>query len=163
MVPPIKIGEQYALKEDILTMFASMTRDPRTMILDIKARLAACRIAQRRIVDLIEQKGVEFFVGALRRILAVTAEAAKKRVGLLNDGVFRQPWFMDTVGTEPALTKINITMAKKGETIKLRFEDTTPLFPDKPLNTFFQGIIGLAMVYFCGWFLPRPARQQRPS
>jgi acetone carboxylase alpha subunit len=152
LVPPIKVGERYALKEDILNMFAAMNRDPRTMILDIKARLAACRIAQRRIVELIELRGVEFFVGSLRRILAVTAEAAKKKVGRLNDGIFRQPRFMDTIGTEPALTKIDISMEKKGETINLRFEDTTPMLPDKPLNTFFQGIIGLAMVYFCGWF-----------
>jgi acetophenone carboxylase len=27
------------------------------------------------------------------------------------------------------------------------------MLPDKPMNSFFQGIIGLAMVYFCGWFL----------
>lgn len=152
LAPPIKIGENYALKEDILNMFAAMNRDPRTMILDIKARLAACRIAQRRIVELIDQKGLDFFVGALRRILTVTAEAAKKKVRLLNDGVFRQPRFMDTVGPEPALTKIDITLTKKDDKIKFTFKDTTPMLPDKPLNTFFQGIIGLAMVYFCGWF-----------
>ncbi|MCK4783079.1 MAG: hydantoinase B/oxoprolinase family protein [Desulfobacteraceae bacterium] len=152
LVPPIKIGENYALKEDILNMFSAMNRDPRTMILDIKARLAACRIAQRRIVELIDQKGLEFFAGALRRILTVTAEAAKKKVRLLNDGVFRQPRFMDTVGPEPALTKIDITLTKEGDRIKFTFKDTTPMLPDKPLNTFFQGIIGLAMVYFCGWF-----------
>ena len=153
LVPPLKIGENFALKEDILAMFSAMTRDPRTMILDIKARLAACRIAQRRIIDLLDQKGNEFFIGALRKILGVTAEAAKKRVGQLNDGVFRQPRFMDTVGPEAALVKLNVTMSKKGDRIKLSFEDTSPLFPDKPLNTYFQGIIGLAMVYFCGWFL----------
>ncbi len=153
LAPPIKVGENYALKEDILTMFSAMNRDPRTMILDIKARLAACRIAQRRIVELIDQKGVEFFTGALRKILSVTALAAKKKVSRLNDGVFRQPRFMDTVGTETALTKINITMTKRKDKIKFSFEDTTPMLPDKPLNTFFQGIIGLSMVYFCGWFL----------
>jgi acetophenone carboxylase len=152
LVPPIKIGENYTLKEDLLNMFAAMNRDPRTMILDIKARLAASRIAQRRIVELIDQKGVEFFVGALRRILTVTSEAAKKKVRRLHDGVFRQPRFMDTVGPEPALTKIDITLTKKYDTIKFTFKDTTPMLPDKPLNTFFQGIIGLAMVYFCGWF-----------
>ena len=151
-VPPLKVGENYALKEDILTMFAAMTRDPRTMILDIKARLAACRIAQRRIVELIEQKGVRFFLGALRKILTVTAEAAKRKVSLLHDGTFRQPRFMDTVGTEESLTKVNITLTKKGDKLTLSFEDTTPMLPDKPLNTYFQGIIGLAMVYFCGWF-----------
>ncbi len=152
LVPPIKVGENYTLKEDLLNMFAAMNRDPRTMILDIKARLAASRIAQRRIVELIDQKGFDFFVGALRRILTVTSEAAKKKVSLLNDGVFRQPRFMDTVGPEPALTKIDITLTKKGDTIKFTFKDTTPMLPDKPLNTYFQGIIGLAMVYFCGWF-----------
>ncbi|MBI5585359.1 MAG: hydantoinase B/oxoprolinase family protein [Deltaproteobacteria bacterium] len=153
LVPPLKIGENFALKEDILTMFASMTRDPRTMILDIKARLAASRIAQRRIVKFIEQKGRAFFVGALRRVLRVTGEAARKKVSRLNDGVFRQPRFMDTVGPEAALVKLDITLTKRGDRIKLTFEDTSPLFPDKPMNTYFQGIIGLAMVYFCGWFL----------
>jgi len=30
---------------------------------------------------------------------------------------------------------------QKGDKIKLSFKDTTPLLPDKPINTFFQGII----------------------
>jgi acetophenone carboxylase len=60
---------------------------------------------------------------------------------------------MDTVGAAEALTKINLTVVKKGDKIKLVFDDTTPMLPDKPLNSFFQGIIGMAMVYFCGWFL----------
>ncbi len=152
LVPPIKIGEKYALKEDLLGMFAAMTRDPRTLILDIKARLAACRIAQRRIVEQIDRKGVPFFIGGLRRILTVTAEAAKSKVSRLNDGVFRQPRFMDTVGPEPALTKIGLTVTKRGDKIRFTFEDTTPMLTDKPMNSFFQGIIGLSMVYFCGWF-----------
>lgn len=152
LVPPLKVGENYALKEDVLTMFAAMTRDPRTMILDIKARLAASRIAQRRIVELIDQKGADFFIGALRRILKVTAEAARRKVKTLNDGVFRQPRFMDTVGAEAKLVKINITLTKKDDRIVLNFKDTSPMLPDKPINTFFQGIIGLCMVYFCGWF-----------
>jgi N-methylhydantoinase B/oxoprolinase/acetone carboxylase alpha subunit len=152
LVPPLKVGENYALKEDILSMFSAMTRDPRTMILDIKARLAACRISQRRIVDLIDEKGVGFFKGSLRRILTVTGEAARKKVSLLNDGIYRQPRFMDTVGIAPGLTKIDITMEKRGETLRFSFKDTSPMLPDLPLNTYFQGIIGLSMVYFCGWF-----------
>lgn len=152
LVPPMKIGENYNIREDVLNMFAHMVRDPRTLILDIKARLAACRISQRRIIDFVEKKGVSFFVGALRKILVDTAEAARKKVAELPDGTFRQPVFMDTVGSEPALIKINIEMEKKGDKIKLKLHDTSPMIADKPLNTFFQGIIGLTMVYFCGWF-----------
>ncbi|HJP36945.1 MAG TPA: hydantoinase B/oxoprolinase family protein, partial [Gammaproteobacteria bacterium] len=33
LIPPIKIGENRELKEDVLNMLAAMTRDPRTMVL----------------------------------------------------------------------------------------------------------------------------------
>ena len=152
-IPPMKIGENFSLKEDVLNMFAAMTRDPRTMILDIKARLAAARIAERRIIELIKQKGVSFFLGALRRILNVTAEAAKKKVRMINDGIYRQVHFIDSDGPKATLIKISLTAVKKGDKIRLEFDDTSPILPDRPMNTFFQGIIGLSMVYFCGWFL----------
>ncbi len=151
--PPLKIGENYALREDILVMFANTVRDPRTLILDTKARLAACRIAQRRIVDIVEKKGVDFFKGGLRKIMLDTAEAARKRVAELPDGIYRQPRFMDTVGTEAALIKIGAEIHKNGEKIKLTFKNTSPMLPDKPLNSYFQGLIGLAMVYLCGWLM----------
>lgn len=151
--PPMKIGENYQLRDDVLAMFAAMVRDPRTLILDVKARLAACRIAQRRILELIDQKGEDWFMGALRRILTVTGEAARRKVSLLNDGTFRMPRFMDTVGLAEGLTKINLTVVKQGDKLKLSFEDSSPMLPDKPLNTYFQGIVGLAIVYLCGWFL----------
>lgn len=152
LVPPLKIGENYALREDLMNMFANAVRDPRTLVLDIKARLAACRISQRRIVDLIEKKGTSLFVGGLRKILLDTAAAAKKKVAELPDGTFRQPVFMDTVGAESALIKLNVELEKKGDKIKLNLHDTSPMIADRPLNTYFQGIIGLTMVYFCGWF-----------
>lgn len=152
LVPPIKIGEDFVLKEDLLAMLSNMTRDPRTMMLDIKARLAACRIAERRVKEIIGEKGCDFYVGALRRVLQMTGEAARKKVAMINDGIYRQPRFMDTTGPEDALLKINLTVIKKGDKIKLCFDGSSPAIPDRPVNSYFQGIIGLAMVYFCGWF-----------
>ncbi|HYH19680.1 MAG TPA: hydantoinase B/oxoprolinase family protein [Azospirillum sp.] len=151
LVPPIKIGENFTLKEDLLAMLATMTRDPRTMILDLKARLAAARIAERRVRDFIAEKGNDFFVGALRKVLTVTGEAARRKIASLNDGVYRQPRFMDTTGPESQLLKINLAVEKKGERITLVLDGSSPLLPDRPVNSYFQGILGLAMVYFCGW------------
>ncbi len=152
MVPPIKVGENYSLREDLMTMLGTATRDPRTMVLDIKARLAACRIAERRIQQIVSEKGVEFFRGALRKILTTTAKAARRKVSQLNDGIFRQPRFLDIVGNEEKLIKIGICLEKKGDKLKLTFDGVSPMLDAHPQNTFFQGIIGLAMVYFCGWF-----------
>lgn len=152
LVPPIKVGEKFVLKEDLLTMLATMTRDPRTMMLDIKARLAAARIAERRVKEFIAEKGPDFFIGALRRILTVTGEAARKKVANINDGIYRQPRFMDTNGPEAMLLKLNLTIEKRGDRIKLIFNDSSPMLRDRPVNSYFQGLLGLAMVYFCGWF-----------
>lgn len=153
LVPPLKIGENYTLREDLLNMFANAGRDPRTFILDLKARLAACRIAQRRILDVLEKKGVDLFIGGLRKILADTAEAARKKVAELPDGIFRHQVFMDCAGEESSLIKLNLELEKRGETMRLNLKDSSPTIPDKPLNSYFQGVIGLAMVYLCGWFL----------
>ncbi len=152
LVPPIKIGESRALKEDLLAMICTMTRDPRTMMLDIKARLAACRIAERRVKEILGEKGAGFFVGALRRVLSVTAEAARRKVARLNDGIYRQPRFLDTTGPDDALLKINLAVEKRGERLKLRLDGSSPMLLDRPMNSYFQGILGLAMVYLCGWF-----------
>jgi acetone carboxylase alpha subunit len=152
MVPPIKVGENYTLREDLMTMIGTATRDPRTMVLDIKARLAACRIAERRIQEIVKEKGVKFFRGALRKILSTTAKAARKKVSQLHDGVYRQPRFIDIVGSEEKLLRIGINLEKKGDKLKLTFDGVSPMLDGHPQNTFFQGIIGLAMVYFCGWF-----------
>lgn len=152
LVPPIKIGENHTLKEDLLGMLATMTRDPRTMLLDIKARLAAARIAERRVRAYAEEMGADFFVGALRKVLVKTGEAARKKVASLNDGIYRQPRFMDTTGPETQLLKINLTVEKKGDRITLILDGSSPMLPDRPVNSYFQGILGLAMVYFCGWF-----------
>jgi acetophenone carboxylase len=153
LIPPLKLGENYALKEDVMTMLTNAVRDPRTLVLDIKARLAACRIAQRRILDVVEKKGTDLFIGGLRKTMVDTAKAAKQKVAKLPDGIFRHQVFMDSVGPESTLIKMNVELEKKGDTMKLKLKDTSPMIPDRPLNTYFQGIIGLAMVYLCGWFL----------
>ncbi|GAB4347132.1 MAG: hydantoinase B/oxoprolinase family protein [Oricola sp.] len=154
LVPPIKIGENFALKEDLLGMLATMTRDPRTMLLDIKARLAAARIAERRVHDYIGEMDDDFFVGALRKVLTVTGQAARRKIAQFNDGIYRQPRFMDTTGPEAALLKINLTLEKRGDTLKLILNGSSPMLPNRPVNTYFQGLIGLAMVYACGWLFP---------
>jgi len=151
-VPPIRIADNFVLREDLMTFLATMTREPRTMVLDIKARLAACRIAERRVSAVIAEKGEMFFIGALRRILTVTSEAARKKISQLNDGIYRQPRFLDTTGPDGGLLRINIEVHKRGDKLKLILKGSSPTLKDRPMNCFFQGVLGVTMIYYCGWF-----------
>jgi len=154
LIPPIKICENYLLKEDFMNMVCHMIRDPRSFTLDIKARLAACRLGERRIVELVTEKGANFVIGAIRSLIETTANAARMRLRQYNDGVFRVARFTDAVGTEDGLMKTTITMEKRGDSLFFDFTDTSPEVRDHPCNTHWIGVLGVCCIYFCGYLFP---------
>src|SRR4029079_1471626 len=55
---PIKIGENYKIKTDILMMMENFTsRAPRMQVIDVKARVAACDRIRLRIQELAAKRG----------------------------------------------------------------------------------------------------------
>ncbi len=154
---PIKLVEKHQLREDLLNAAANMVRDPRSFILDVKARIAACNVGKKRIKEVLERKGSTHVMAGLRQMIDSTAEAARQRVRQLNDGVYRQPRFFDTVGVEDALMKINVTLTKKDDMLHLDLTGTSPEVANLGCNSFYHGVLGLTAVYLCSylfWDLP---------
>lgn len=154
LIPPIKICEGYQLKEDFMNMVCHMVRDPRSFTLDIKARLAACRLGEKRVSEVIEERGISFVTGAIRSLIEETANAAKVRLRQYNDGVYRQLRWTDAIGTEHGLMKITIVMEKKGDSLFFDFTDTSPHVPDHSCNSQWMGVLGVSAIYFCGYMFP---------
>lgn len=158
--PPIKIVEKGRMREDILNAAANMVRDPRTFILDVKARIAACNIGKKRIIEVLNKKGNDYVISGLRQLIDSTSQAASNRLMELNDGIFRQPRFFDTVGPEDALMKINVTLTKKRDRLHIDLTGTSPEVTYMGANCMFHGVIGMSIVYLCGylfWDLPANA------
>src|SRR5699024_9602196 len=89
-LPPIKLGENYAIKQDLLNMMENMVhRAPRMQVVDTKARVAACDRLRIRVQELIEKKGVKLVTGVMRRMLEVAEEGARKRIASWQDGTYR--------------------------------------------------------------------------
>lgn len=149
-ISPLKVGENFQLKQDLVDFFENSVRDPRQMTIDLKARAAACmRVRKRVLEEIIEKKGKDFFIGLLRKNIEVAAEAARKKVASLNDGTYRTVVFLDGVGTTEGLIKITVTAHKKGDEITFDFTGTSPETRLGPWNTFAHGIIaGAAMPLF---------------
>ncbi len=149
-IPPLKIAENYILKEDVVNAFNHMTRDPRTMTLDIKARMAALRVVEKRLLSVLEKVRPEYLIGVLRYMIQITGEGARKRIGRWNDGKFRHIEFVDCVGPASRLVKIAVTLEKKGDSLYFDFDGTTPEVVDRVINCHPLGIIGINMVYLMG-------------
>ncbi len=145
---PIKVGENYQLKKDLVDMMANQVRDPRMHTIDLKARAAACeRMIKRVREEIIGRKGVDFLIGLMRKNVDVAMEAGRARVSELNDGVYRSVMFLDAVGTDYGLVRMKLTMTKKGEEITMDFAGTSPESSEGPFNTYKHVVIAGSALY----------------
>ena len=126
-VTPVKIAEDFTLKNDLAEMMAFMVRDERMFMGDMRARMATCIKLRERILELCEEKGKDFVAGLIRKVLDTVSDSAKGRVRSMNDGIYRTAYFFDTIGgIEHALNVAHIAIEKKDDTITVDLTGTSP-------------------------------------
>lgn len=124
---PIKIGEKYQLKSDILMMMQNfISRAARMQVTDVKARVAACDRIRLRIQELVRKRGARFLSGLFCKMIKESEEGARKRIETWNDGTYRHVVFIDTTGAEASLLRVPLAIHKKGNRITIDLTGTSP-------------------------------------
>ena len=121
--PPMKIGENSRIRNDILELMAAFgLRAPQMVVIDLKARATAADRARKRIIELAEEKGVDYVKGLFRKMLIVAEEGARKKISAWADGTYRSANFSDGVGLEIGLVRsCFVSVTKKGDHITMDF------------------------------------------
>ena len=116
-MPPIKIGENYQLRNDFLEFYSVYgLRAPAMFISDLRARCTTADRVRVRLLELVEKRGEEYLTGLLRRMVDTAETAARQRIKSLPEGKFRAVVFNDAIGWTPALVRAcYLTLTKKGE------------------------------------------------
>ncbi|MDT3700026.1 MAG: hydantoinase B/oxoprolinase family protein [Thermincola sp.] len=145
---PVKVGENFKLKQDLLDMMENMVRDPRQQTIDLKARAAACmRVRKRLLEEIVDKKGVDFVIGLMRLNIETSIEAAKKRITKLSDGTYRSVLFLDGAGLQEGLLRIAVKLIKQGDRIIIDLEGTSPETSLGPWNAFAHMVAAASAVY----------------
>ncbi|MFH0959551.1 MAG: hydantoinase B/oxoprolinase family protein, partial [Pseudomonadota bacterium] len=148
---PIRIGENFRLRDDLLEMMANMvSRAPHMQLIDLRARVLACDRVRIRVEDLAKGKSPDFLLGVFNKILKVTAHAVKNRVASWVDGSFRGVVFMDHVGLDEGLVRGACTLTKKGDKLTFDFSGTSPETPG-PYNAFKHTMVAHSAMYLYGF------------
>jgi N-methylhydantoinase B/oxoprolinase/acetone carboxylase alpha subunit len=135
LLSPIKIGENFRFREDLVEMCVNlMSRAPRMQAIDMRARLSAADRLRERLVSLAEEKGNDFIKGLFRRTIIAAEESSRRRIREWNDGTYRAVTFMDTVGSQQKLVRNFLTLHKKGDQLIWDFTGTSPE-NDSPQHT----------------------------
>jgi N-methylhydantoinase B/oxoprolinase/acetone carboxylase alpha subunit len=146
-LPPIKIAENFQIKDDIMEMMLTfISRAPRMQAVDVRARIAGCDRIRIRVEELAEQKGTDFVRGLFRKMLMVAEEGARGRIARWNDGVYRAVVFPSILGSNKALTRICMALKKEGDQITLDFTGTSPE-NDTSWNAFPWSVLAHTAVY----------------
>jgi acetophenone carboxylase len=142
-LPPIKIGENYELRNDFLEFYSVYgLRAPAMFISDLRARCTTADRVRVRLLELVEKRGPEFLVGLLRKMCETAEAGARKRIEALPDGKFRAVVFNDAIGWTPALVRsCFLTLTKKGGRIIFDFEGTSPE-NSSSYNVHSQAVVG---------------------
>jgi len=154
-MPPIKIGENFELRNDFLEFYSVYgLRAPAMFISDLRARCTTADRVRVRLLEQVEKRGVEFIVGLMRRMLDVAEAGAYKKVKGLPDGKFRSVVFNDAIGWTPALVRACfLTVTKKGDHLTFDFEGTSPENPSS-YNVHTQAVVGHIANYMYEYFFP---------
>jgi N-methylhydantoinase B/oxoprolinase/acetone carboxylase alpha subunit len=142
-LPPIKIGANHQLRNDMLELFNAFgIRAPQMITTDLKARATAADRVRTRILEVCEREGADFVVGVLRRMLQVAEDGARKRIASWLDGKYRCVNFADALGTEHGLVRnASLTLVKSGDELTFDFTGTSPENLS-PYHAHVQAVVG---------------------
>lgn len=142
----VKIGEGLKFRDDMVIALANMCRDPQGWISDLKARYAALVHMRNELIKLGQERGAGFVAGVLRKLIEDTMEFARKKISQYNDGTYRGVIFCDTIGSETYLTRVCLTITKKGDSLYVDFTGTSPQVPGS-INTYNYAIPAAFALY----------------
>jgi len=142
--PPMRIGENFRLREDMVTLFEAFgVRAPQMVAVDMKARCTTADRVRTRLLELCEREGsADYVKGLFRKMLQVAEEGARNIISIWPDGKYRCVTFADGAGLKEGLLRsCYMTMEKKGENILIDLSQTGPETPSS-YNAHTQAAIG---------------------
>lgn len=141
-IPPMRIGTNFKLAEDVVSMFVAFgIRAPSMIAVDLKARCTTADRVRTRLIELCDREGPDYLTGLFRKMLQVAEAGAKELIEQWPDGKYRCVTFSDAVGLKQGLVKsCSMTIEKHGDRMLVDLSGTGPETPS-PYNAHPQAAI----------------------
>jgi N-methylhydantoinase B/oxoprolinase/acetone carboxylase alpha subunit len=141
-IPPMRIGRNFQVDEDVLSMFEAFgLRAPSMIAVDLKARCTTADRVRTRLIELCDREGPDYLTSLFRKMLQEAEAGARALIEQWPDGKYRCVTFSDAVGLKQGLVKsCAMTLEKKGDRMLVDLSETGPETPS-PYNAHPQAAI----------------------
>jgi N-methylhydantoinase B len=127
LIPPIKIIERGQERKDILELIWNNVRFPEGVRIDNYSLIAATKVAENRLIALLDKYGKDTVMACVEEMLARTERAIRAEIAQVPDGTYYGESASDDDGTEldvPVYVRCEATI--KGEEMILDFSKSDP-------------------------------------
>jgi N-methylhydantoinase B len=165
---PMKLYERGELRRDMLDLLKANNRQPDIMEGDLNAMIGACRVAERRVQELIRKYGFEETLEATNYILDYSERRLRAAIAEWPDGDYRGSSILDYDFADTREINVDCTIRVRGDEVEVDFAGTHPqtagyvnsrpgntgswvysafsvVFDDIPINSGFFRPIGLRL------------------
>ncbi len=126
LIYPTKLCVAGELNPDVLAMLRSNSRTPDENLGDLKAMIAAHRMAERRVGEVIEQHGLATFLQCQADLIEYAAIKARAVLRTLPDGVYEFWDYLDDDLISQIPARIRVRMTVDDGAVELDFTGTDP-------------------------------------
>jgi N-methylhydantoinase B len=125
-IPPIRLGEDGGLREDLLAMLAANTRIARDFRGDLMAMVGAARLGERRLQAILARNGAAMVTDAAEAILDLSEAHARRIVAGWQDGTWTGEALLDDDGHGAQDIAIRATVTKRGDGVTVDLSRSDP-------------------------------------
>jgi N-methylhydantoinase B len=125
-VPPVKLIEGGALRQDIVDIVAANSRVPRSNYGDLKGQLNALDLGERRVHQLLDDYGDGTVKAALDALSDRAETLMRERIASLPDGTYRCDDFLDNDGIVDEPLRIALDLTIENDRMVLDFSRSSP-------------------------------------
>jgi len=125
-IPPVTLVREGAVQRDVLAMLLANVRTPAEREGDLMAQVAACRLGDRRLNEMLEAYGVPKIRFYLEALQTYSAQLMRQALLQIPDGTYDAQDFLDDDGfsSEPVPLRVSIRIRRGKATVD--FAGTSP-------------------------------------
>jgi N-methylhydantoinase B len=126
VVPPVRLVRAGEEVEDVLALILANVRTPDVRRGDLRAQLAANRLAETRLGELAERHGLDTVLAAFTDVVTYAERRARDAVRALPDGEYAAEGEVEGDGVTDDDVPIRVRVTVAGDAITIDFDGTSP-------------------------------------
>jgi N-methylhydantoinase B len=125
-IPPVKILEGGRVARDVLALILGNVRTAREREGDLTAQMAACRIGERRLGEIVAKHGRGEVAAYGRHLLDYSERMMREALGRIPNGLYRAKDFLDDDGIDRKPLRIAVAVRVEDARAEVDFSGSAP-------------------------------------